>query len=128
MVNKGFQSEVITIGICPVGGEIGGTFFYNGPIEDIEDISLGCGSCTTLHDKYEEEGVTVIPFSYKDNHVVNQGLRSKYPSGVINVQKTMTVLFNDGQEKFVQSEDGLSKTRNQNKEQVILTYRVDVKF
>jgi hypothetical protein len=128
-INKGFASDKVTIGAIEVGGKVNGEFLYNGPKKDLESITKGCGSCTTLFDYREENGKTVIPFQYKDDHVLNAGLENSYPGRVINVTKSLTVFFKDGLPLEVPSETGPGTMRNyKDKEYVNLTFRVDVKL
>lgn len=123
-INKGFQSSDIHIGTVKAGETALGYFVYNGPLSDIGEITFGCSPCTKIVDKSEVDGKTIITFEYKDDHVANDGARSKYPNGFINVSKSMTVWFNDNREKAIV--DGTSTTTNPEKERTSLIYRADV--
>lgn len=124
MISKGFQEEEIFIGTIPAGKTAEGQFVYNGPNSDIDEISLGCGSCTSLLGREEKDGKTFIKFKYTDSHVDNAGARDKYPNGIINVTKNITVWFKDGNKRYIQ--EGSNTKVNTNKERTTLTYRVDI--
>lgn len=124
-----FKDTTIHIGTTNAGGSAKGKFYYQGKKSDIRAIKLSCGSCTKceLKDCYEENGYTVIPFKYIDPHSSNAGTKAKYPNGIINVAKNITVVFNDGSPKKITRSNGAGTIDNPNTARVSLTYQLDVK-
>lgn len=125
-INKGFLRDLEIIGVVEAGGKLDGAFVYDGPAEDIETASAGCTPCTTIHKLVEMGNRTIIPFTYHDTHVSNDGFFREYPGGVANVTKSITVWFKDGVERFKENGRG-AKVTNYDKEHTSLSYRVDVK-
>lgn len=105
-----------------VGGSRSGVFVYNGPLSDIDNIRLGCNSCTDILSKIEQDGKTYITFSYNDTHVANEGLIRQYPGGRIPISKGITILFNDGQPEFLEN----GTKNNPLKKRVALQYHLMV--
>ena len=118
------------MGTVESGGELHSQFIYDGPKEDIRRIRAACGSCTKVfEDKiYEEDGKTFIPFKYIDNHVSNAGTWERYPNGIINVTKKISIFFEDSSDEFVKSANGPGEVYNPNTANVSAYYFLDVKL
>lgn len=128
-VGKKFEEDVVYFGEITPGGSIEGVIVYNGSENEIDHVHPGCQSCTNILGKEEIQGKTYFKVKYKDSHVLNAGLKDKYPEGVIIVNKQVGFYMADGKDLTIPNPNGPGKVLNRGgKEKYNITYRVKVKF